>query len=86
MTVAGNTLKELYPSWMHVTCFALLLHNSAMQVRAHFTRANSLIATVKATTVRNKDRRENFNGAGLLTLPQSVLTMGDMVERYIFLL
>ena len=33
MSSAGNTLKEFYPSLMHVTCVAHLLHNCAMRVR-----------------------------------------------------
>ena len=36
MSLAGKTLKELYPSLMHATCVAHLLHNCAMRVRAHF--------------------------------------------------
>ena len=36
MSLVGKTLKELYPSLMHVTCVAHLLHNCAMRVRAHF--------------------------------------------------
>ena len=36
MSSAGKILKELYPSLMHVTCVAHLLHNCAMRVRAHF--------------------------------------------------
>ena len=36
MSLAGKTLKELYPSLMHVICVAHLLHNCAMRVRAHF--------------------------------------------------
>ena len=35
MFLAGKTLKELYPSLMHVTCVARLLHNCAMRVPAH---------------------------------------------------
>ena len=35
MSLAGKTLKELYPSLMHVTCVAHLIHNCAMRVRAH---------------------------------------------------
>ena len=30
MSLAGKTLKELYPSLMHVNCVAHLLHNCAM--------------------------------------------------------
>ena len=36
MFLAGKTLKELYPSLMHVNCVAHLLHNCAMHVLAHF--------------------------------------------------
>ena len=36
MSSAGKALKELYPSLMHVTYVAHLLHNCAMRVRAHF--------------------------------------------------
>ena len=36
MSLAGKALKELYPSLMHVTCVAHLLHNCAIRVRAHF--------------------------------------------------
>ena len=32
MSLAGKTLKELYPSLMHVTCVAHLLHNCALCV------------------------------------------------------
>ena len=36
MSLAGKTLKKLYPFLMHVTCVAHLLHNYAMRVRAYF--------------------------------------------------
>ena len=34
MSLAGKTLKELYPSLMHVNCVAHSLHNCAMRMRA----------------------------------------------------
>ena len=40
MSSAGKTLQELYPSLMHVTRVAHLLHNCAMRVRAHFKNIN----------------------------------------------
>ena len=43
MSVAGKTLKKLYPSLMHVNCVAHLLHNSAMRVRAHCQMKLNLI-------------------------------------------
>ena len=46
MSLAGKTLKELYPSLMHVTCVAQLLHNCAMRVRAHFKNIDQIIATI----------------------------------------
>ena len=36
MSLAEKTLKEFYPSLMHVTCVAHLPHNCAMRVHAHF--------------------------------------------------
>ena len=56
MSLAGKTLKEFYPSLMHVTCVAHLLHNCAMRVRAHFKNIDEVIATIKTATFKNKDR------------------------------
>ena len=47
MSLAGKTLKELYPSLIHVTCVAHLLHNCVMGVRAHFKNIDEVIATIK---------------------------------------
>ena len=57
MSSAGKTLKELYSSLMHVTCVAHLLRNCAMRVRAHFKNIDEVIATIKAATIKNKDRK-----------------------------
>ena len=56
MSLAGKTLKELYPSLMHVTCVAHLLHNCAMRVRAHFKNIHEIIATINAATIKNKEQ------------------------------
>ena len=45
MSSAGKTPKKLYPSLMHVTCVAHLLHNCAMHVRAHFKNIDEVIVT-----------------------------------------
>ena len=55
MSLAGKTLKELYPSLMHVTCVAHLLHNCTMRVRAHLKNIDEIIATIKAGTIKNID-------------------------------
>ena len=74
MSSAGKTLKELYPSLMHVTCVARLLHNCAMRVRAHFKIIDEVITTIKAATIKNKDRKKDFHDAGLPSPPDPVIT------------
>ena len=74
MSSAGKTLKELYPSLMHVICVAHLLHNCAMRVRAHFKNIDQVIATIKAATIKNKGRKKDFHNAGLPSPPDPVIT------------
>ena len=74
MSSAGKTSKELYPSLMHVTCVAHLLHNCTMRVRAHFNNIDEVIATIKAATIKNKDRKKDFRDAGLPPPPDPVIT------------
>ena len=73
MSSARKTLKELYSSLMHVTCVAHLLHNCAMRVRAHFKNIDEVIATIKAATIKNKDRKKDFHDAGLPSPPDPVI-------------
>ena len=74
MSLAGKTLKELYPSLMHVICLVHFLHNCAMRVRAHFKNIDKIIATIKAATIKNKDRKKDFHDAGLPSPPDPVIT------------
>ena len=74
MSLAGKTLKELYPSLMHVNCVARLLHNCAMRVRAHFKNIVEVIATIKAATIKNKDRKKDFYDSGMPSHPDPVIT------------
>ena len=74
MSLVGKTLKELYPSLMHVTCVAHLPHNCAMRVRAHFKNIDKIIVTIKAATIKNKDRKKDFHDAGLPSPPDPVIT------------
>ena len=73
MFLTGKTLKEFYPFLMHVNCVVHLLHNCAIGVRAHFKNINEVIATIKAATIKNKERKENFHDAGLPSLPNPVI-------------
>ena len=74
MSLAGKTLKDLYTSLMHVTCVAHLLDNCAMRVRAHFKNIDEIIGTIKAATIKNKDRKKDFHDAGLPSPPDPVIT------------
>ena len=74
MSLAGKALKELYPSLMHVTCVAHLLHNCAMRVPTPFQIIDEIIATIKAATIKNKDRKKDFHHAGLPSPPDPVIT------------
>ena len=73
MSLGGKTLKKLYPFLMHVTCVAHLLHNCAMRVHAHFKNIDEIIATIKAATIKTKDRKKDFYDAGLPS-PDPVIT------------
>ena len=60
---------------MHVDCVAHLLHNCPMHVRAHFENIDEVITTIKAATIKNKDRKKRFSyDAGLPSPPDPVIT------------
>ena len=73
-SLAGKTLKELYPSLIRVNCVAHLLHNCAMRVRARFDIFDEVIATIKTATIKNNDRRKDIHDAGLPSPPDPVIT------------
>ena len=45
-----------------------------MRVRAHFKNINEIIATIKAATIKNKDRKKDFYDASLPSPPDPVIT------------
>ena len=45
-----------------------------MRVRAHFKNIDQIIATVKAATIKNKERKKDFHDAGLPSPPDPVIT------------
>ena len=45
-----------------------------MRVRAHFKNIDKVIATIKAATIKNKDRKKDFYDASLPSPPDSVIT------------
>ena len=74
MPKAGDTLKFMHQRLLHVTCTAHLLPNCAEHMRAHFMAPDNLISSIKAATIKNKDRRSLFTAAGLSAPPQPILT------------
>ena len=66
---------------MHVTCIAHLLHNCAMRVRAFFKHIDDAVATIKAATIKNKDRRNDFRKAGMSLPPVPVIMFRWDVRR-----
>ena len=74
MSLTGKTFKELYPILMHVTCIAHLLHNCAIRISAFFKNIDDVVATIKAATIKNKDRKNDFREAGLPSPPVLVIT------------
>lgn len=69
MVKAFETIKILYPDCFHVTCFAHLLHNCALRVKAFYVDIDSLIASVKALTTKNKTRKALFKDIGYPPVP-----------------
>ena len=45
-----------------------------MRVRAYFMNMDEIIATIKAATIKNKDRKKDFHDAGLPFPPDHVIT------------
>ena len=45
-----------------------------MRVRAHLKNIDEIIATIKAATIKNKDRKKYFHDAGLPSPPDPVIT------------
>ena len=63
VSLAGKSLMKLHPFLMPVNCVAHLLHNCAMRVRSHIKNINKVIATIEAATIKNKNRKKDFNDA-----------------------
>ena len=59
---------------MHVTCIGYSLHTCAMRVSAFFKNIGDVVVTIKAATIKNKDRKNDFCEAGLPLPPVPVIT------------
>ena len=72
MTAARRLVKGIYPKLFHITCTAHALHNAVERICNHYEDVNKLIATVKASVVKNKDRRKKFSE--IVSPPQPIVT------------
>ena len=61
MTAAGHVVKQTYPRLFHITYVAHGLHNAAERIRANYEDVDKPIAAVKASVMKNKDRRVKFS-------------------------
>ena len=73
MSSAGKTLKDLYPSLMHVTCVAYFYITALCVCVLILKIVDKVIATIKAATIKSKDRKKDFHDAGLPS-PDLVIT------------
>ena len=72
MTAAGRVVKQTYPKLFHITGVVHDLHNAAERIRANYANVDKLIAAVKPSVVKNKDRRAKFSAIN--SPPQPVVT------------
>ena len=56
-----------------------------MRVRAHFKNIDEVIATIKAATIENKDRKKDFHDAGLPSPPACTYKMGNLAQSFLVL-
>ena len=79
MTAAGRVVKQTYPRLLNITSVDHDLHNAAERIHPKYENVDKLIAAVKVSMVKNKDRRAKF-----LNNQQSPTThshqMGKLVE------
>ena len=85
MLKAGDTLKIMHQRLLHVTCTAHSLLNCAEHIPAYFKATNNLISSIKAATIKSKDRRSLFTAAGLSAPLQPILPRwGTCLEASFF--
>ena len=61
MIAAGREVEQMYPRLFHIIYVAHSFHNAAERIRANYQDVDKLIAAVKASVMKNKDRRAKFS-------------------------
>ena len=70
MKKAGKSLKDLFPSMIHLTCLAHAFHNIAEHVREQFPEADKLISCGKSIFLKSPSRLRVLNNLKpLIPLP-----------------
>ena len=68
----SREVEQMYPRLFHIIYVAHGFHNAAERIRANYQDVDKLIAAVKASVVKNKDRRAKFSTIN--SPPQPVVT------------
>ena len=58
---AAETLKVRYSLLLHVICTVQMRHNCFEHIRTHFKATDNLITSIKATTLKNRERHDIFS-------------------------
>lgn len=64
---AGQVVKVLYPTIIHVFCIAHFYHNSALKIRNASDTIDKLISSLKNYTYKNMERKKLCSKKGLFT-------------------
>ena len=64
MKKAGTMLTSLFPNLIHVTCIVHLFHNVCLLIKNTYVNIDNFIASTKASTIKNRNRRNMFNVIG----------------------
>lgn len=64
MVKAVRQMKTTRPNLLHITCLAHLLHNCAIRIKSFYKDVDSVIASLKALTIKNKATSSLFAEIG----------------------
>ena len=78
MSLAGKTLKKLYPTSMHITCIAHLLHKFIMRARAFF---KNIYDVVRDGNRSGRPAPVGSTGTGRVFRPDGVLVGSRVFDQ-----
>ena len=75
---AGKAIQAFYPKMVHITCIAHGMHRVAEEVRATFSRVDSLVSQTKKIFVKGPSRKQLFKS----TTPSVPLPPEPVITRW----